>query len=124
MRHGNLQPLDPNDLQHVACGRGLSWRRRLLVAKLHKLGDRDQASPDRLEDKDAHDVYRLLVAIETAQLSQGGRQRLGDELAENATLAALDFFDELFASGPERRSDARWPAGQKILIGDPAIVIR
>lgn len=35
----------------------------LLVAKLHKLGDRDQDAPERLNDKDAHDVYRLLVAV-------------------------------------------------------------
>jgi hypothetical protein len=34
----------------------------LLMAKLHKLGER-QATPGRLVDKDAHDVYRLLVAI-------------------------------------------------------------
>jgi hypothetical protein len=30
----------------------------LLVAKLHKLGER-QATPGRLVDKDAHDIYRL-----------------------------------------------------------------
>ena len=33
----------------------------LLVAKLHKLGERVD-TPDRLNDKDAHDIYRLLVA--------------------------------------------------------------
>ena len=32
----------------------------LLVAKLHKIGER-QATPGRLVDKDAHDIYRLLA---------------------------------------------------------------
>jgi hypothetical protein len=32
-----------------------------LVAKLHKLGER-QSRPDRLVDKDAHDRYGLLVS--------------------------------------------------------------
>lgn len=41
----------------------------LLVAKLHKLGER-QETPDRLMDKDAYDIYRLLVAITTANWPQ------------------------------------------------------
>lgn len=36
----------------------------LLVAKIHKLHDRID-TPGRLNNKDAHDVYRLLRAIET-----------------------------------------------------------
>jgi hypothetical protein len=36
----------------------------LLVAKLHKLGERKDA-PHRLIDKHAYDVYRLLVATDT-----------------------------------------------------------
>jgi hypothetical protein len=39
----------------------------LLVAKLHKLGER-VASNDRVKDKDALDVFRLLRAIETQDL--------------------------------------------------------
>jgi hypothetical protein len=41
----------------------------LLVAKLHKLGDR-QATPRRLDNKDAHDVYRLLRSTDAVELSQ------------------------------------------------------
>lgn len=40
----------------------------LLVSKLHKLGE-GQERPDRLLDKDALDVYRLLVAVPTASLT-------------------------------------------------------
>lgn len=38
-----------------------------LVAKLHKLAER-VGSVHRLNDKDAHDIYRVLVAIETDEL--------------------------------------------------------
>jgi hypothetical protein len=41
----------------------------LLVAKLHKLGERVD-TPDRLNDKDAHDIYRLLVATDSPDLAQ------------------------------------------------------
>jgi hypothetical protein len=40
----------------------------LLIAKLHKLGER-QDQPDRLIDKDAHDIYRLLVATDAHKLA-------------------------------------------------------
>lgn len=69
----------------------------LLVAKLHKLGERVGA-PDRLSDKDAHDIYRLLVATETSNLA-GTLQRLrGDEIAHEVTAQALIYLKQLFAS--------------------------
>jgi hypothetical protein len=40
----------------------------LLVAKLHKLGER-VANSDRVKDKDALDVFRILRAIETQDLA-------------------------------------------------------
>jgi len=39
----------------------------LLVAKLHKIAERVDI-PTRLNDKDAHDSYRLLRAIDTESL--------------------------------------------------------
>src|SRR5699024_7840413 len=36
----------------------------LLIAKLHKIHDR-VGTPTRLDNKDAHDVYRILRAVET-----------------------------------------------------------
>ena len=42
----------------------------LLVAKLHKIGERGQ-SADRLEDKDALDVLRVLRAVPTADVANG-----------------------------------------------------
>lgn len=40
----------------------------LIVAKMHKLGERQAQSPHRLLDKDAHDVYRLLRGVPTQSL--------------------------------------------------------
>ncbi|GAB3961626.1 hypothetical protein GCM10029978_014330 [Actinoallomurus acanthiterrae] len=70
----------------------------LLVAKLHKLGER-QGTPGRLVDKDAHDVYRLLVAVPTADLASRIEYLKSDELAGPVTEQAMAFFAELFAAG-------------------------
>ena len=72
----------------------------LLVAKLHKLGERTD-NPSRLNDKDAHDSYRLLVATTTADLATTVRRLLDTDVSHDVTLRALDFLQELFARGPE-----------------------
>jgi hypothetical protein len=72
----------------------------LLVAKLHKLGERVD-TPHRLNDKDAHDAYRLLVATETPDLAETIRGLLADELSQEVTMQALGFIEQLFASGPD-----------------------
>jgi Nucleotidyltransferase len=69
----------------------------LLVAKLHKLGER-VATPDRLNDKDAHDIYRLLVATETADLATTVRGLEADEVSKDVTPQALVYLEQLFAS--------------------------
>ncbi|HEY7192943.1 MAG TPA: hypothetical protein VH439_04305 [Gemmatimonadales bacterium] len=53
----------------------------LLVAKLHKIGERADTAPDRLVDKDAHDLYRILVAIDTTTLAERLRMLREDDLA-------------------------------------------
>ncbi len=73
----------------------------LLVAKLHKLGERSQ-QPDRLVDKDAHDIYRLFVATETAMLAARFRELARDDLAGAVTRTAIDYLRRLF-SGPTAR---------------------
>ena len=69
----------------------------LLVAKLHKLGERVD-TPDRLNDKDAHDIYRLLVATETADLAETIQRLHADEVSRGATTQALGYLEQLFAS--------------------------
>lgn len=70
----------------------------LLVAKLHKLGER-QTSPTRLVDKDAHDIYRLLVAIPTSRLAAAIYGLSNDDLAGPVTTRALTYLADLFAAG-------------------------
>lgn len=69
----------------------------LLVAKLHKLGER-VGNPDRLNDKDAHDIYRLLVATEAPDLAETVRRLLTDKLSQEVTAQALAYLEQLFVS--------------------------
>lgn len=69
----------------------------LLVAKAHKLGERTDGKPNRLKDKDALDVLRLMrasdpvvVAATLADLMRSGR-------AGESTSAGLERLTELFA---------------------------
>ncbi|HEX4465500.1 MAG TPA: hypothetical protein VH042_12760 [Solirubrobacterales bacterium] len=73
----------------------------LLVAKLHKIGERSERESARLRDKDAHDVYRLLVAVDTEILSEAISRLLGDEISSAVTEQALAYLAELFAAGPD-----------------------
>ena len=91
----------------------------LLVAKLHKLGER-QETPDRLVDKDACDVYRLLVAIATDELAAALVRLLADELAGDVTSTALDFLAQLFGHADSAGSVMAGRAEE--LVGNPAVV--
>jgi hypothetical protein len=80
----------------------------LFVAKVHKIAERiDQ--PDRLVEKDALDVLRLLRAIPTDTLA-GGLRRLADtEVAGTVTVEAIKHADTLLtdADAPGARMAAR-----------------
>jgi hypothetical protein len=92
----------------------------LLVAKLHKLGDRQDDS-GRLYDKDAHDIYRLLTVVPTKDLAIALRRLRADELAGAATETALVLLANLFAKGssaPGSQMAGRAEEG----IGDPEVV--
>ncbi len=91
----------------------------LLVAKLHKLGER-QATPERLVDKDAYDIYRLLVAVPTQDLAAALVRLLADELAADVTRAALDFLADMFGNADAVGSLMAGRAEE--LVGDPAVV--
>lgn len=73
----------------------------LLVAKLHKIGERADDAPDRLVDKDAHDIYRLLVHTPTDSLIRDLHALSVDALAGDVTAQALEFLRDHFAAGPE-----------------------
>jgi len=89
--------LDPDD------GRVLSVKvaggAALLVAKLHKIFER-VGDPRRLVDKDAHDSYRILRAIDTDELAEAFVRLLESELSGQVAQEALGYLAVLFGAGP------------------------
>ncbi len=67
----------------------------LLVAKLHKIGDR-VSDADRRQDKDALDVLRLLQATPTAPLAERMSLLTLDPMCGRATLEAMELLELLF----------------------------
>lgn len=110
----------------LASGDGRAYAARvagpaaLLVAKLHKLGER-QVTPGRLVDKDAHDLYRLLRVIPTSRFASTLPQLAQDELAGMVTKQALAYLDDLFAAGPDALG-SRMAGRAEEGVGDPDVV--
>lgn len=92
----------------------------LLVAKLHKINDRLE-TPSRQDNKDAHDIYRLLRAVETQVLAVAIGRLVGVGVSEAVTREALDQLRELFAHGASARGSLMAGAAEE-LIGDPTAV--
>lgn len=92
----------------------------LLVAKLHKIGER-RASPGRLVDKDAHDIYRLLTAVQTGSFVTVLQRLREHDLAGQSTTEALALLDELFASGMDALGSVMAGRAEQG-IGDPETV--
>lgn len=89
----------------------------LLVSKLHKVSER-RDTPSRRDNKDAHDIYRILVALPTADLVRSIRLILREDVSRDVATDALTALADLFAAGPEMVGSTM--AGQAELgIGDP-----
>lgn len=88
-----IASFDANDTRSVTMN--VAGPGALLVAKLHKLGERT-ANDDRVKDKDALDVFRLLRAIATDDLAQRLDGLLLDRDAEPVTRTALAYLHDLF----------------------------
>lgn len=92
----------------------------LLVAKLHKIHDRIE-TPSRRDNKDAHDVYRLLRAVETPVFVEAIGRLLSEGVSAEVTRDALDQLHELFALGAGARGSLMAGAAEE-LVGDPTAV--
>lgn len=88
---GSLEPADERRFALKVAGPA-----GLLVAKLHKIGERT-ADESRLDNKDAHDIYRLLRATETPVLASTISTLLRTELSTSVTVGAFEYLKELFA---------------------------
>jgi hypothetical protein len=100
----------------------------LLVAKLHKLADRAaEPSGERLKDKDALDVLRLLRAIPLHVFTDGFARLCAEEISAVVTREAIQFLERLFAtsSSPGSRMAVRATAGLEdpMTIGNSCAVL-
>jgi hypothetical protein len=90
----------------------------LIVAKLHKIEER-RSDQRRRQDKDAHDIYRILVSTSTAELTSDLERLLTQDLSRPSTERALVLLNELFAGGPDSLG-AEMAGRAESGIGDPA----
>jgi hypothetical protein len=93
----------------------------LIVAKIHKIAERAATSPHRLVDKDAHDLYRLLVDTDTQELALKFRTLLEEEVCYQVTTDARTLLAELFASGPDAIGSTMAGRAEQG-VGEPEIV--
>lgn len=109
-----LETSDDRRLEIVVAGPSA-----LLVAKLHKLAER-QSSPSRLDDKDALDVYRLLRAVPTEDFVAGVSRLLQDALSREVTEEALAHLQALF--GAEGALGSQMTVRALVPLEDPATI--
>jgi hypothetical protein len=91
----------------------------LFVAKIHKIAERVD-EPNRLVDKDALDVLRILRAIPTARLTERLQRLLDSGIARGVTIEALTLSDGLLGQvgSPGPQMAARASGG----LEDPDVV--
>ncbi|MGW6725121.1 hypothetical protein ACWF9G_04370 [Nocardia sp. NPDC055029] len=107
--------IDPLDQRVIVAN--VAGPAALLVAKMHKIFERI-ATPGRLNDKDAHDSYRILRAVDTERLGAAIRVLLADPISAEVTSEAIGYLDDLFASGP-RAQGARMAGRAEEGVGEP-----
>jgi len=91
-----IAALDPADNRQVRAE--VAGLAALLVAKAHKIRDRVASGrADRLSDKDAADVYRIMQTTRPAAVAETMHTLIGDPMSAEVTLQALDFMRDLFA---------------------------
>lgn len=81
----------------------------------------EQGNPDRLQDKDAHDIYRILLATEPDELTTRYQKLLVTTISADVAKNALGYLDELFAAGPTAEG-SRMAGRAEEGIGNPTTV--
>lgn len=104
---GALDPADSRSFQVAVAGPAA-----LFVAKLHKIAER-LGQPDRLVEKDALDVLRLLRAAPTDELAQSLCRLTDHELSRGVAIEAIDLANRLLVQdgAPGQRMAARAAGG-------------
>ena len=87
--------LDPADDRQVTVE--VAGVAALLVAKAHKIRDRlETGRTDRLSDKDAADVYRIMQTTRPAAVAETMRTLIEDPMSAEVTAQAQDIMRDLF----------------------------
>lgn len=107
--------LDPSDGRRIPAK--VAGSAALLVAKITKITER-LSTPDRLNDKDAHDVYRLLRSSSTQELHDAFVRLLDDDLSHETTAEALQSLIINFAAGREAQG-AEMAGRAEAFVGNP-----
>ncbi len=84
-----------------SCSLKVAGPAALLVSKMHKIGERLEDPDVRRQaqlSKDAFDIYRLLRAIDTAEMAQEFGFLQSHEISSSVTSEALSMFQNLFGS--------------------------
>jgi hypothetical protein len=91
----SISALEPGDSRRVIAN--VAGPAALLVAKMHKIHDRvASGKTDRISDKDALDVYRIMQTTEPDEISQTLRRLQDNVVAGAVTSTALEYMQELF----------------------------
>ncbi|HKF82908.1 MAG TPA: hypothetical protein VKB23_08120 [Solirubrobacterales bacterium] len=92
-----VQALDSDDLRIIRLR--VAGIAALFVAKAHKIGDRvESGRPDRLADKDAADVLRLMQTSSPAAVAATLRELLEHPTAHASTKNGVDRLHQLFGN--------------------------
>jgi len=110
MRLRALDPVDAREIDAEVAGPAA-----LIVAKAHKIHDRLDR-PDRLIDKDAADVFRLMSSMQPEDVAVTMRRLLEHETAGPPTRNGLEHLRGLFGS---RRGEGIIMAGRALRIAMP-----
>lgn len=86
---------EPGDNRHIELK--VAGPAALLVAKVYKIHDRMNNAARRF-DKDALDVYRLLVGFDTEEIGAGFDAMLADDKAAAVAGNGIDLLRELFGT--------------------------
>jgi hypothetical protein len=90
----SLDSNDPRTFEVLVAGPG-----GLLIAKLHKVGEHI-AFARPIENKDAFDIYKLLVAQPMDELATRVKRISQDSFSRDSTVTGLKYLVDLFAEGP------------------------
>jgi hypothetical protein len=97
----DIHALDPDDKRLLRAK--VAGPAALVVAKLHKIHDRTSDTMRQLDNKDAHDVYRLFLSMDVEHTATSLRQLIASDIAGNASALAMRYLEQLFAAGPDAR---------------------